>query len=137
MVKLRITMPIATKRGIKPEPTKEVEPPPPPPKPVEPARKPEPKAAPKNAQKRDIEIAQRKLLAHQFYPPEAIAQNLEGEVVLIIKFSDNGEVEDVSVAASSGHAILDNAAVRNVYAVGSSLGITSREWVISMPFRLE
>ena len=107
------------------------------PKPVEAARKPEPKAAPKNAQKRDIEIAQRKLFEHQFYPPEAIAQNLEGEVVLIIKFSDNGEVEDVSVAASSGHAILDNAAVRNVYAVGSSLGITSREWVISMPFRLE
>ena len=28
MVKLRIAMPIATSRGIKPEPTKEVEPPP-------------------------------------------------------------------------------------------------------------
>lgn len=113
---------------------KEVElPPPPPPKPVEPA----PKPVPKNTQKRDVQIAQRKLSEHQFYPPEAVAQNLEGEVVLILKLSDNGTIEDVSVGASSGHRILDNAAVRNAYAVGAFDDVSSRELVVRMYFRLE
>jgi len=122
---------------------KEVEPPPPPPppKPVEPARKAEPKLVPKNApkdaQKRDIQIAQRKLSEQQFYPPEAVARNIEGEVRLIIKLSDSGAVEDVSVAASSGHAILDNAAVRAAYAMGSLTGVASRELVLPVIFRLE
>ena len=114
---------------------KEVDPPPPPPppKPVEPA----PKPVPKNTQKRDVQIAQRKLSEHQFYPPEAVAQNLEGEVVLILKLSDNGTIEDVSVGASSGHRILDNAAVRNAYAVGAFDDVSSRELVVRMYFRLE
>lgn len=113
---------------------KEVEPPPPPPpKPVEPARKP----APKNAQKRDIQIAQRKLSEQQFYPPEAIARNIEGEVRLIIKLSENGAVDDVAIAASSGHAILDNAAIRAAYAMGSLTGVTSRELILPVVFRLE
>ena len=119
---------------------KEVEPPPPPPpppKPVEPARKAEPKAAPKNTQKRDVQIAQRKLSEQQFYPPEAVARNIEGEVRLIIKLSDSGAVEDVSVAASSGHAILDNAAIRAAYAMGSLTGVASRELVLPVIFRLE
>ena len=116
---------------------KEVEPPPPSPKPVEPARKPEPKPVPKNPQKRDIQIAQRKLSEQQFYPPEAVAQNIEGEVRLIIKLSDSGEVLDVSVAASSGHAILDNAAIRAAYAMGALTGVTSRELILPVIFRLE
>ena len=115
---------------------KEVEPPPPP-KPVEPARKPEPKPVPKNTQKRDIQIAQRKLSEQQFYPPEAVAQDIEGEVRLIIKLSDSGEVLDVSVAASSGHAILDNAAIRAAYAMGALTGVTSRELILPVIFRLE
>ena len=119
---------------------KEVEPPPPPPpppKPVEPARKPEPKPVPKNTQKRDIQIAQRKLSEQQFYPPEAVARNIEGEVRLIIKLSDRGEVLDVNVAASSGHAILDNAAIRAAYAMGALTGVTSRELILPVIFRLE
>ena len=114
-----------------------IEPPPPPPKPVEPARKPEPKAAPKNAQKRDLQIAQRKLSEQQFYPPEAIARNIEGEVRLIIRLAENGAVVDVDIAASSGHAILDNAAIRAAYAMGSLAGVTSRELILPVVFRLE
>jgi protein TonB len=113
---------------------KEVEPPPPPPpKPVEPA----PKPVPKNTQKRDIQIAQRKLSEQQFYPPEAIARNIEGEVRLIIKLAENGAVDDVAIAASSGHAILDNAAIRAAYAMGSLTGVTSRELILPVVFRLE
>ena len=113
---------------------KEVEPPPPPPpKPVEPA----PKPVPKNTQKRDIQIAQRKLSEQQFYPPEAIARNIEGEVRLIIKLAENGTVDDVAIAASSGHAILDSAAIRAAYAMGSLTGVTSRELILPVVFRLE
>jgi len=113
---------------------KEVEPPPPPPpKPVEPA----PKPVPKNTQKRDVQIAQRKLSEQQFYPPEAIARNIEGEVRLIIKLAENGTVDDVAIAASSGHAILDNAATRAAYAMGSLTGVTSRELILPVVFRLE
>ncbi len=117
---------------------KEVEPPPPPPpKPIEPARKAEAKTAPKHTQKRDIQIAQRKLSEQQFYPPEAIARNIEGEVRLIIKLSENGSVDDVAIAASSGHTILDNAAIRAAYAMGSLTGVTSRELILPVVFRLE
>ena len=113
---------------------KEVEPPPPPPpKPVEPA----PKPVPKNTQKRDIQIAHRKLSEQQFYPPEAIARNIEGEVRLIIKLAENGTVDDVAIAASSGHAILDNAAIRAAYAMGALTGVTSRELILPVVFRLE
>ena len=114
---------------------KEVEPPPPPPppKPVEPA----PKPVPKNTQKRDVQIAQRKLSEQQFYPPEAIARNIEGEVRLIIKLAENGTVDDVAIAASSGHAILDNAAIRAAYAMGALTGVTSRELILPVVFRLE
>ena len=108
-------------------------PPPPPPKPVEPA----PKPVPKNTQKRDIQIAQRKLSEQQFYPPEAIARNIEGEVRLIIKLAENGAVDDVAIAASSGHAILDNAAIRAAYAMGALTGVTSRELILPVVFRLE
>ena len=114
---------------------KEVDPPPPPPppKPVEPA----PKPVPKNTQKRDVQIAQRKLSEQQFYPPEAIARNIEGEVRLISKLAENGTVDDVAIAASSGHAILDNAAIRAAYAMGALTGVTSRELILPVVFRLE
>ena len=113
---------------------KEVElPPPPPPKPVEPA----PKPVPKNTQKRDIQIAQRKLSEQQFYPPEAIARNIEGEVRLIIKLAENGTVDDVAIAASSGHAILDNAAIRAAYAMGALTGVASRELILPVIFQLQ
>ena len=106
---------------------------PPPPKPVEPA----PKPVAKNTQKRDVQIAQRKLSEQQFYPPEAIARNIEGEVRLIIKLAENGAVDDVAIAASSGHAILDSAAIRAAYAMGSLTGVTSRELILPVVFRLE
>ncbi len=56
---------------------------------------------------------------------------------MILKLSDNGTIEDVSVGASSGHRILDNAAVRNAYAVGAFDDVSSRELVVRMYFRLE
>jgi protein TonB len=45
------------------------------------------------------------------YPPEARARGWEGDVVLRIRVSSAGLVEEVEVEVTSGHAILDAAAV--------------------------
>lgn len=97
---------------------------------------PEPRSSPKLA-KREVQAAQRKLSEHLFYPPEAIARGIEGEVRLILKLSADGAVDDVSIAASSGHALLDNAAIKAAYAMGRLTGARSRELILPVIFRLQ
>ncbi len=48
------------------------------------------------------------------YPPEALRRGLDGRVVLRLTISAEGEVTKLTVAGSSGHAILDQAAVAAV-----------------------
>ena len=103
-----------------------------PPPPVAP-----PPAKPRAAAKREVQIAQRKLSQHLFYPPEAVARGIEGEVRLILKLSADGSVDSVSIAASSGHPLLDNAAVKAAYAMGRLTGATSRELILPVIFRLQ
>jgi protein TonB len=91
----------------------------------------------KDTLKRDVQIARKKLSKTQFYPPEAIAQNIEGDVRLIIKIADDGKIDNVSIASSSGHAILDNAAIKTAYAMGALPGVSSRELILPVIFRLE
>lgn len=96
-----------------------------------------PQAKPKAVAKREVQVAQRKLSQHLFYPPEAVARGIEGEVRLIVKLSAEGAVESVSVAASSGHPLLDNAAIKAAYAMGRLTGATSRELILPVIFRLQ
>ena len=104
--------------------------------PVEPAPiKPAPST--RKTVQRETRLAQRKLSEHLFYPPEAIALGIEGEVRLILRLGANGEVEDISVAASSGHAILDKAAIKAAYAMGRLTGVTSRELILPVVFQLQ
>lgn len=110
--------------------------------PEEAPRKPESKPAakattPQAVAKREVQAAQRKLSQHVYYPPEAVARGLEGEVRLIVKLSANGEVDHVSVAASSGHPLLDNAAIKAAYAMGRLTGASSRELILPVIFRLQ
>ena len=84
-----------------------------------------------------MQAAQRKLSQHLFYPPEAIARGIEGEVRLILKLSADGAVENVSIAASSGSPLLDNAAIKAAYAMGSLTGANSRELILPVIFRLQ
>ena len=51
-----------------------------------------------------------------FYPPEAVARGIEGETILILRYAADGRLLDARVARSSGHAILDRAALRAVRA---------------------
>lgn len=69
-----------------------------------------------------------------FYPPEALAQGLEGEVVLLLETGEGGRIETASVAGSSGHDILDEAALRAVRRMGS-LGPAAAGKAILFPVR--
>lgn len=98
---------------------------------------PTPPAKAKTVAKREVQAAQRKLSEHLFYPPEAIARGIEGEVRLILKLSADGAVDNVSIAASSGYPLLDNAAIKAAYAMGSLTGASSRELILPVIFRLQ
>ena len=87
--------------------------------------------------KNEIQAAQRKLSKHLFYPPEAVARGIEGEVRLILRLSASGTVEEVDIAASSGHRILDNAAIKAAYAMGQLTSAGKRELVLPVVFRLQ
>ena len=52
----------------------------------------------------------------RFYPQDAIRQGLEGEAIVLLRISDVGEVLAAEIAKSSGHALLDEAALRAVRA---------------------
>jgi len=87
--------------------------------------------------RRQIEAAQRKLSQHLYYPPEAIARGIEGEVRLLLRLADDGSIVEVQVAAGSGHAILDQAAVKAAYAMGRANWAQSRELILPVIFRLQ
>ena len=122
------------KNTIDAEPAPPERKPPPALKPPPPAT---PPAKPKATAKREVQIAQKKLSQHLFYPPEAIARGIEGEVRLIVKLSADGAVDNVSIAASSGHPLLDNAAIKAAYAMGRLTGATSRELILPVIFQLQ
>jgi protein TonB len=94
-------------------------------------------ASPRAAAKREAQKMQRKLSKHLFYPPEAVARGIEGDVWLLLKLSPDGEIVDVGIATSSGHSILDNAAIKAAYAMGRQAGATTRELIVPAYFRLE
>jgi protein TonB len=48
------------------------------------------------------------------YPARAVQLRLEGEVMLELRVTVDGSVKDVKVLRSSGHEILDRAAVKSV-----------------------
>lgn len=126
---LRETLPAEPllKNTLDPEDAPQVAKPAPPPLP----------ASSKAVAKREVQTAQRKLSQHLFYPPEAVARGIEGEVRLILKLSPDGAIDDISIAASSGHTILDNAAVKAAYVMGKLPGVTSRELILPVIFRLQ
>jgi protein TonB len=84
-----------------------------------------------------LRAAQRKLSAYQFYPPEAAARGIEGEVRLLLTLDKNGNLIDIRVASSSGHVILDDAAVRAAVAMHSVPNASAMEMILPVVFRLE
>jgi protein TonB len=103
---------------------------------IEAAPPPKPAPTTHSAPKREVQVAQRKLSQHLFYPADAVNQGIEGEVRLIVRVSADGAISDVKVGASSGHAILDNAAIRAAYAMGNLSAGEARELIVPVIFRL-
>ena len=79
--------------------------------------------------------AQAALSKHLYYPPEAIAQGLEGEVVLLLILGDNGRLVSAAIARSSGHAMLDQAALDAARRIGALPG-NPRQTLFPVSFRL-
>jgi protein TonB len=74
--------------------------------------------------------------AGQFYPAEAIAQDLQGEVDVLLVIDETGKVTAARVEQGSGHAILDEAALRAVRSLQSLPADAPRQVVLPVRFRL-
>ncbi len=105
----------------------------PPPKPKE--RPAEKKPEQLSGQQLDDALAQ--LADKLLYPPEAIKQGLQGETVVLLDIGEGGRIASALVASSSGHAVLDQAALRAVRQVGSlSPTLAGRSILLPVRFRL-
>jgi protein TonB len=72
----------------------------------------------------------------QFYPAEAIARGLEGEVQILLIIDEAGKVSAARVEQGSGHALLDEAALRAVRSLQSLPADAPRQVVLPVRFRL-
>lgn len=110
------------------------EPPPRPPKPARPA--PAPTAAPKDwtkEVKRQLEALDEQ---GRFYPEEAVSRGLEGQALVFFVLDERGGVVAARIEESSGHRILDDAALRAVRSLKSLPAAAPRETLLPVRFRL-
>ncbi len=91
---------------------------------------------PRTLQGSALRRAQTALSEHLFYPPQAIARGLEGDVILLLTLADNGRVVSASIARSSGHALLDQAALDATQRIGALPG-NPRQTLFPVSFRLQ
>jgi protein TonB len=106
----------------------------PPPAPVPPLAQPRP--APEPMPQKDLQAVYERLAQDdQLYPEEAIRRGLSGEVVLIVEIGAGGRIVGASVATSSGHRILDDAALRAVRRLGGlGTGNAGRSFLLTIRF---
>ena len=72
----------------------------------------------------------------EFYPVEAISRGIEGEALVLVMLDPNGQVSAARIEESSGHRILDDAALRAVRALRSLPADAPRETLLPVRFRL-
>lgn len=101
-----------------------------------PVPKPAAAGAPKPLTGRALDTAIAALVREEFYPRAAIERGLEGRVVLLLTLSAAGAVTAVDIASTSGHAMLDEAALHAAGRIGALPG-GSRQVLLPVEFRLE
>lgn len=102
-------------------------------KPSPPVSRPSAEAEP--LPQRDLEHTYERLAQDDLlYPEEAVRRGIEGEVVLLIEVGAGGQIVHASVATSSGHRMLDEAAIRAVRRLGS-LGTANAGKSVLLPVR--
>ena len=95
-----------------------------------------PITSPRKLQGGALRRAQASLTRHLYYPPEAIQRGMEGEVILLLQLAEDGRLVSVSVARSSGHALLDQAALEAARSIGTLAG-SPGQLLFPVNFRLE
>jgi protein TonB len=70
------------------------------------------------------------------YPPEAIERGLQGEALVLLFLDTSGNVAAARLEASSGHALLDDAAVRAARSLRALPDNAPREALLPVRFRL-
>jgi len=70
------------------------------------------------------------------YPAEAIARGLQGEALVLLFLDASGNAIAARLEASSGHALLDDAAVRAARGLHSLPDSAPREALVPVRFRL-
>jgi protein TonB len=70
------------------------------------------------------------------YPREAIEQGIEGEATVLLFLDESGNAIAARLEASSGHALLDDAAVRAARTLRALPGNAPREALLPVRFRL-
>ncbi len=71
-----------------------------------------------------------------FYPEEAIRQGLQGEAVVLLILDDSGNAVAARLEQSSGHRILDDAALRAARSLRTLSADAPRETLLPVRFRL-
>ena len=97
---------------------------------------PHPAAPPRALQGSALRRAQSALSEHLYYPPQAVALGLEGEVILLLTLADSGQLVSATIARSSGHALLDQAALDAAQRIGALPG-NPRQTLFPVSFRLQ
>ncbi len=95
-----------------------------------------PLPAPKQKQGESLRRAQASLSRHLYYPPEAVAKGMEGEAILLLTLTEAGQLLTVEIARSSGHALLDQAALDAARRIGRLPG-GQRQMLFPVSFHLQ
>ena len=89
---------------------------------------------------RIISNLQKKINHHFYYPRIAQVRNWQGTVTLNLIIEKNGKITDISIFNSSGHDVLDNAALEVVNKIKNQNFLThivSRKETIQLPVRYQ
>ena len=95
-----------------------------------------PPSAPRHMKGESLRRAQASLSRHLYYPPEAVAQGMEGEVILLLTLTEASQLVSVEIARSSGHPLLDRAALDAARRLGRLPG-SRRQMLFPVSFRLQ
>jgi protein TonB len=81
--------------------------------------------------------ALRQVARNLLYPPEAVARGLEGEATVTLFLDETGNAVAARLERTSGHAVLDDAAVRAARGVRALPGDAPREVLLPVRFKLK
>lgn len=96
-----------------------------------------PRTGPRPASGSALRQALAQVAERLLYPPDAIARGLEGEVLVLVFLDESGTAVAARVERSSGHAVLDEAAVAAARTLRSLPADAPRETLLPVRFRLQ